>query len=249
MSKEPKRRSVFGPLASVVTRGSTDKSAINLDPENAPPPAYEATAPENGHDIDETVNLTAAFDNLTLSNLPEDPSAERCLAHLKLMFAFQWMKEDIGFTDGLWGLWDSRAGPVDPILKGRPEKDISTADTAEPKPSVEERIRNKNLETLSRVREKRWALFVARAVDRYETWWKFLMKKLPGRPLSESNMDVPGSTMYEKFPTDPSAVLRWTKNMLPPLGEFFAQPKTPCANSLRCPHGLAHAHAEPSRVP
>ncbi|KAI1025293.1 hypothetical protein LB505_009619 [Fusarium chuoi] len=32
--------------------------------------------------------------------------------------------------------------------------------------------------SLSKVREKRWALFVARAVDRYEAWWDSLPREL-----------------------------------------------------------------------
>jgi hypothetical protein len=185
-------------------------------------------APDNGNagasgasaaSADEAVNVTAAFDNLTLSNVPVDPSVETCLAHLKLLFAFQWMKEDVGFTDGLWGLWDSRAGPIDPGFTRRPEKGKASQEkeTAEPEPSVEERIRNKNLEALSRVREKRWALFVARAVDRYETWWKCHMRLPDSRPLREYDMDDVGSDRYAEFPTAAESILHWTEDTLPPL--------------------------------
>ena len=234
MSKRPQETSVFGPFSPE----TTDKLATQTGSDGSPPPSYNAEPAE-----------TAAFHNLTLSNLPVDPSLETCLAHLRLMFAFQWMKEDIGFTDGLWGLWDNGAGPVDPILKGRPVKEKGGQDIAEQEPSVEERIRDENLEKLSRVREKRWAVFVARAVDRYETWWKFLTKEMASRHLKEVDMNVPGSPQYDGFPTEVETVLQWTENMLPPLGKFFLPLNLSSANSPRCPYGVAYSHAEPSRVP
>jgi hypothetical protein len=252
MSKDSQRLSILGPF---VTRGGRDKPSTSTDSKDEPPPEYSAVAPENGNAAaaaDEAVNVTAAFDNLKLSNAPVDPSVETCLAHLKLLSAFQWMKEDVGFTDGLWGLWDSRAGPIDPIFTRRPEKEKvdQEKEATEPGPSVEERIRNKNLEALSRVREKRWALFVARAVDRYETWWNSLARLLNRRPLCEFDMDKAGSGRYAEFPTASDSILHWTEDTLPPLGGFsFANNHLASANLSRCPHGLARSHAKPSRVP
>jgi hypothetical protein len=172
----------------------------------------------------ENANLTGAFENLTLTDRPVDPNVETCLAHLKLLFAIQSMKEDVGFSDGLWDLWDAHAGPVNPVLRGKPEKlkgkEKEPREKEEAEPSVEEKINDKNLETLSRIREKRWALFVARAVDRYETWWKSLMRMLPGRPLSEADMDKINSPAYAGFPRDTNAAMAWTEFMLPPLGQW-----------------------------
>lgn len=235
-SKDSRRPSILGPFA---TRGASTES------DNAPPPEYSAVAPDNGNAAaaaaaaDEAANVTAAFDNLTLSNVPVDPSVETCLAHLKLLFAFQWMKEDVGFTDGLWGVWDSRAGPIDPVFTTRPEKEKKAhheKETTEHGPSVEERIRNKNLEALSRVREKRWALFVTRAVDRYETWWESRTRLLDCRPLRESDMDDAGSDRYAEFPTAAGSILHWTEDTLPPLGGFSFLRQQPChsasANTL-----------------
>ncbi|KAL2022079.1 hypothetical protein VTK56DRAFT_6123 [Thermocarpiscus australiensis] len=139
--------------------------------------------------------------------MPHDPKVATCLAHLKLLFAIQCMKEEVGLTDGLWGLWDARAGPLSP-----------STDKLGPELSVQQRMEDKTLEALSRIREKRWALCVARAVDRYETWWKSLC----GRPLTEQDMDMPGSVAYSKFPTDPNVVIAWGEDMLPPLDAMLA---------------------------
>lgn len=186
------------------TARSTSSSTSN---EAAPPPAYHEALPgEQAADLltaEETdqVNLTAAFDNLKISSGPSDPTVETCLAHLKLLFALQSMKEDVGYTDGLWGLWDSLAGP--------PEQ-LKASDGKAP----EEKIQDKKLAVLSKIREKRWALFVARAVERYEVWWK----SMPGFPLSEKMMETPNAEYYLVFPTETSHAMKWSADKLPPLG-------------------------------
>jgi hypothetical protein len=215
MPDDSKRPSIFARFSS---RGSTNSSATNVASNETPPPAYnetDATAAD-------AANPTAAFENLKLHLLPSNPDVDTCLAHLKLLFAIQWMKEDVGFADGLWGLWDARAGPIDPILKGRPEKEKQEKNDNEREPSLEDKLREKNLKALSQIREKRWALFVARAVDRYETWWKSLMAASGSRQLSESDMEIRGFPMFEGFPTDHwEAHMGWDEDMLPPLGMFF----------------------------
>ncbi|KAK4032417.1 glycine-rich domain-containing protein 1 [Parachaetomium inaequale] len=203
------------------------------DSDNAPPPAYTAEASGHSQQIPpdatdaEAANLTAAFDNLRVSNWPVDPDVDTCLAHLKLLFAIQWLKEDVGFTDGLWGLWDAAAGPIDAELKARPEKGSKGSEESKESekagqkgdadPSVKDKRRNKNLEMLSQIREKRWALYVARAVDRYETWWRHLTTLLPGRPLTEDDMLMAGTSAYSAFPSNIDAVFHWDEDMLPPL--------------------------------
>ena len=175
----------------------------------APPPAYSVSAPPaDGQQTPhvattegaEPVNITAAFEKLDLAwPMPSYfPTDDACLAHLRLLFALQSMKEDVGYTDGLWGLWDSRVGHIDPAER-----------------SVEERMQDKQLRALSQIREKRWALFVARAVERYEAWWR----SFPTSPLSEADMMAVWSDRYVGFPQEsghPS--IEWTEQMLPPLG-------------------------------
>ncbi|KAK0630340.1 hypothetical protein B0T17DRAFT_219005 [Bombardia bombarda] len=184
-----------------------------------PPPAYNAFndddvvadgrmpsdfPPVTAEEAD-NVNLAAAFEKLNLTTIPSNPTVDTCLAHLKLLFAIQSMKEDVGYTDGLWGLWDARAGPLDPSIIPRE------------KPSAEmtpqQKMQDKRLAFLSRIREKRWALFVARAVERYEVWWK----SIPGQQLCEGHMEAETSQGYMNFATDMSTVLNWTEEMLPPL--------------------------------
>lgn len=188
----------------------------------APPPAY-AAAPGNGEssidtpypppalpdpkDVDVDVDISAAFSNLTLDSKPKDPDVNTCLAHLKLLFAIQALKEDVGYTDGLWNLWDSRADL---------DSELQTLDTDGAYPpgfrAQDATREDKQKLYLSKIREKRWALFVARAVDRYEAWWA----SLPQVQLREADMTTAASTNYEDF-VDEKNLWPWTTDTLPPL--------------------------------
>lgn len=184
---------------------------------NEAPPAYAAVQPPQ--DAAGVVDITAAFSSLNISPDPQDPTVDTCLAHLKLLYALQSLKEDVGYTDGLWNIWDSRAdGPdsdidtdlpddrLPPIAAAAPDISASKAEKEKIPPSDLQKIR------LSKIREKRWALFVARAVDRYEAWWNTFPKTM----LREADMDDQSGSKYHHF-VDETAYLRWTQDMLPPL--------------------------------
>ncbi|KAL2167280.1 hypothetical protein VTG60DRAFT_1439 [Thermothelomyces hinnuleus] len=208
-----------------------DNSVVDREP----PPAYEpgtsSSASSNAPNVPNVPNAPnapgveaaspiAALDRLASSNLPLD-NVDMCLAHLKLLFAFQWMKEDVGFTDGLWGLWDSHAGPLDPARIGRQNpgnmRRRVTGAEGESEVPIEIRMGDKNLAILSKIREKRWALFVARAVDRYRTWWQTVIRWQQSAPLTEDDMRIAGSPRYSEFPSNPDDILPWREDMLPPL--------------------------------
>lgn len=172
---------------------------------DSPPPAYSAES----HQPD-TEHATAAFANLNLDPEPNDPTASYCLVHLKLLHTFQTLKEDIGYTDGLWGLWNSRATEGVARIHGHDDKGKITEEVKDVSSDHEARQT-----ALSQVREKRWALYVARAADRYESWWKSMFD---GPPLNEEDQEMKASDSYRHFPSvggmEPSP---WTKDKLPPL--------------------------------
>src|SRR5262249_36836054 len=124
-------------------------------------PAYSATS---AGATPAPVNINAAFEALSLSDGPQNPDANTCLAHLKLLFAIHSLKTDIGYTDGLWGIADAS---IEGLTDAQEEKRLKAVNPDE------------RMAALSRLREKRWAIFLARAVDRYEAWWT----TLPGEPL------------------------------------------------------------------
>lgn len=174
------------------------------------PPAYPVRPQRESAGPSRT---NSGFSDLSLSDVPQDPNPENCLAHLKLLFTFQTLKNDVGGNDGLWDLWDADypSVPEDPVM------------------------------ALAKVREKRWALFVARAVDRYESWWSSLGSQM----LTERDMEK-DRTRYLNFMANWEP-MHWREETMPPLGTFceplsvqhgVADPEE------RRPAGPAHAHAQ-----
>ena len=172
------------------------------------PPAYGdaiVAAETNGTNGDNDVDLSAAFSNLRLHSQSgaQDVSVHLCLAHLKFLHTLHALKEDVGYTDGLWGLWDSRAGAEADAVFDEIKKTGMMPDSKEV---------DKEMLALSKIREKRWAIYVARAVDRYETWWK----SLRGDMLQEEEMSFLAGERYMDF-TSRGDQMVWTS--LPPLGK------------------------------
>lgn len=140
------------------------------------PPAYEATGQVVTDTKDATappaideVDISAAFAHLNLSGNTSmmDPTPDLCLAHLKLLHVFDRLKRDIQGYDGLFGIFNSRI-QHSPSLKVAEAKD-------------EEEGKKAYQKELTDLGEKRWALYIARAVHRYEEWWR----ALPGDKMSE----------------------------------------------------------------
>jgi hypothetical protein len=169
------------------------------------PPAFTQTSPappgseeqlpnyrvEDGNPSGATAEeLSSAFSSLNVGDLPTKPTPDTCLAHLKLLHTFHSLKEDIGFNDGLFGIWDAKA---------------ELSETRD--------------ETLSKMRDKRWALYIARAVERFEAWWLEVLCPLNNAQRLEcKNMDSQ-FLPFSAFP-DNGTPMRWTGDMLPPLGNF-----------------------------
>lgn len=91
-------------------------------------------------------DMVASFANLNLGRKERKPTADECIAHLKLLEAISQLRDDVGMTDGLYGLFDRMADGV-------PEGD-------------------KRTELLGKIREKRWAVYVTIAARRFETWFQ-----------------------------------------------------------------------------
>jgi hypothetical protein len=185
---------------------AADKSSGSSEPRpaekardgDAAPPAYSPVAnapppsgPPKQLSSKELAELSAAFSSLSIPSVITKVDESTCLAHLKLLFAFHNLKEDVGYTDGLWDILDSKVDSY----KAADDKDADPA------------------AVLARLREKRWALYVARAVDRYETWWNCFPSD---QPLLASDVDD-NTPAYSNF-TSSTRAITWTPQMLPPLG-------------------------------
>lgn len=158
---------------------------------------------------DNAVDTTAAFANLSLTSTPSDdiPAVDTCLAHLKLLHAIHSMKEDVGYTDGLFGLWDSRA-----------EREAPTLDTKSMPGLNDTQLTNEDMTklALSKLREKRWALYVARAVDRYRDWWKTMPESHYLTQAERANLEAPVDKMPERQRVNEIS----GDFILPPLGAY-----------------------------
>jgi hypothetical protein len=231
-------------LFSVTPKSRQSRLSQRLSRSNAPPsaPAINDQAPpsytvadvnpnnltqdqmmEMARNEKETVavidsDVTWAFSQLDIKADKDGfPTPEHCLAHLKLLEAFYALKDEVAYTDGAFSIFDSRAPGTEESIAG------------------DEQATRKRLEALAQIREKRWALFVTRAVDRFEVWWAKMLAPMdeaasrdPGvgagflGRLTTAVMTTPqafenfvGSSMLGSQPKE----WTWTADMLPPLGE------------------------------
>ncbi|KXH47813.1 hypothetical protein CSAL01_03306 [Colletotrichum salicis] len=240
--------------------GSTPEITAKRADSSAPLPAH-GTGP-----ISEAAGIAAGLGlNLALPPKtplpPSFPTHDTCLAHLRLLTAFNRLKTETGYRDRLWDIWDARAGtttsPTTTTTKNahngdsngnnnNPENNHKTTDgnAAEEGPDTEPEV-NMDLDILIRLREKRWAVYLGRAVDRYAAWWRsfgsdmllesdmLIVGSNPDRPLSSFDGDGLGQghggaedgtrndkqrrtqARYEGFPESKPMV--WGEEMLPPL--------------------------------
>ena len=139
-------------LISKLSQRDKEKEALEQQPPTVarvptPPPTYTAEAQLDPEDVQQPPDLTAGFANLTITSSPRGvPQAAEGVAHLKLLECFYRLRQQIGSTDGLFGISNR-------ILYG------VGGEEAVAKP-----------ELLAILAEKRWAVYVSRAVARFERW-------------------------------------------------------------------------------
>lgn len=111
--------------------------------DNSSPPSYIATTAQ-----DVPPDISIAFSNLDLTNLStpsQTPTLDQCLAHLKLLEAFHFLREDVYQQDSLFGIKDEYAAASDAQQRA---------------------------EQLAGIRQKRWQVYVSKASQRFEKWWE-----------------------------------------------------------------------------
>ncbi|RDH39457.1 hypothetical protein BDQ94DRAFT_165168 [Aspergillus welwitschiae] len=126
-----------------------------------------------------------------LSDVPTSPSPvptfitpKQCVTHLKLLSAFAELRDVISNNDGLFGLYDQG--------------------------EHRENVARDNYQDL--VREKRWAVYVSRAVKRYTDWWfRCLPSQKPLPTMADIRKDA-----YAKV-VKPKKIVQWHEDVLPPL--------------------------------
>lgn len=187
---------------------SMEKDRDPSPPQEIAPPTYDASPS----------NLTAAFSNLNLNAAENQPTKDRCIAHLKLLEAFHQLREDIATTDSLFGIKDSW---VPAELSQRAQAAV-----------------------LLKIREKRWAVYVAKAASRFETWWEKSIQP-DARMLRQA--DIESATLQEDHTGRGDEVLPFTPDNLPPLGELLTIKMLGMRlTRSRCDHGVACLYAQSS---
>lgn len=111
---------------------------------------------------------------------------DQCAAHLKFLGALEDLRETISIQDGLFGVWDADAGAVS---SGRTK-------------------------FLARIREKRWAVYTSRAVDRYWVWWLKCVPNSGPRP----KVTALQKPTYDNITF--ASPLGLDRDFMPPLGRF-----------------------------
>ena len=210
-------------LSKVFTRSEKEKEAEaeaqrkNSDSgSSTPPPSYQAEEYDEQNAIDPP-DLTAGFSDLTLGEKNKDsfPTTEETIAHLKLLECFYRLKQQIGATDGLFGINNS-------VVTSH----IPSGDKAS--------------ELLVKLAEKRWAVYLARAVDRFDAWLHAVMPD--AKPETITRVKTLGEKGVLCEPGFALAPFKFTKQNMPPVDvlmvwhAYMLNPRAYLEDCLRLGH-------------
>lgn len=169
------------------------------------PPAYDGPPGQQRPPPPVIEDLSVRLNNLTFSPNPGKLDPVNCIAHLKFLEALYQLRESVANEDGLFGI-------------------------ATPPEDKSEKSEKKNADAQIRVREKRWAVYVARAVDRFETWWKTCIPQtVAGAPVPQ----LTKTTYLHYLQPDIVALMgkpirQLNRDQLPPLGKLAGLFKRHC---------------------
>ncbi len=181
----------MGPISKVKSLSAKlEKDADSKDARDiTPPPTYR-------YEDASAEQLTASLRKLDLSPKTTsmttiEPSNDECIAHLKLLSALAILREDVSESDGLFGIRDFQA---------------------ETFPTQKEKA-------IAKIREKRWAVYVARAVDRFESWFNILpnSKVGSGQGGSLRMSDIVNGKQFKTLVDAGHKKLVWKADFMPPL--------------------------------
>ena len=172
---------------------SSQKSTADQVAADAPP-AYEQTG--------SSFNQASRLGNADISELhvrSRLPNTSQGICHLKLLFAFSKLKEHITNLDGLFDIFN--------LPDDQPADDF-------------EDLKHSRALLRIRIREKRWAVYVARAAYRFERWWSAMRAQNQAEQLKFEDMRGHNSKYVESVKKDvKDSVGSWMNGMMPPLGE------------------------------
>ncbi|KAF2802183.1 uncharacterized protein BDZ99DRAFT_512635 [Mytilinidion resinicola] len=142
--------------------GSETSSKSGSRTEPSPPPPPPPPADPPAYS-DTTGSSDFQFETLDFTLSPLGiPTSSECVAHLRLLNAFHRLRYEVGNFEGVFGI-------NDPGATDGPD-------------------RTRNAEWL---KEKRWAIYVTRAADRFEKWWGSLPKTSGEKNAGEYDTSEP----------------------------------------------------------
>lgn len=155
---------------------------------SSPPPSYH----------DQTEELVSSIRKLHFSKSAHIsptskariiPTTDECIAHLKFLTALHHLRQEVSETDGLFGIQDSQADAF-----GRSQ-----------------------LTAITKIREKRWAVYVTKAIDRFDKWWDTCIQtERVGRNGPFTMNDIFVKDTLESAVQNASS-MKFDQNNMPPL--------------------------------
>ena len=188
--------------------------------DDSPPPAYSEFDTGGNEQID--VDLEAAFSNLDLNACSSTtPKPDECIAHLKLLECFKNLREEISNRNGLFGIEDgfSRES-LQEVYDNIASECANESEQREKFAQTGRQIER----SLNFARDKRWAIYVARAASRYAKWWQ----KLRDLGNGVDGLGIPPSKRLRVATIEEEQGLeglmgsgipcQWNADNLPPIG-------------------------------
>ncbi|KAI9717597.1 MAG: hypothetical protein M1828_007158 [Chrysothrix sp. TS-e1954] len=154
----------------------------------AAPPPYTSKASS----VNDVASQMQPLNLSGLNNTSDIPTPDKTIVHLKLLHAVQSLRNQISSKEGLYGLKD------DCILSRGLNEEMRAAFNA-------------------KVSEKRWAVFVTQALDRFTVWWDMLKRQYNARPLELGDIHHERGKMPISIKRRPDVALSWENGVLPPL--------------------------------
>lgn len=201
----------IGKLSKTVHRAAetrrNEKAAVATDSFNDsashPPPSYQETARAQDDELCPS-DITAGFSNLQLgTSTQNEPRPQECVAHLKLLECFYRLKQQVAGSDGQFGVSMDVVAQLDESAQVGGSK-----------------FEDKNNEVLALLAEKRWQVYISRAVTRFSVWRDALEPTYDYYTLKQAT-DSKGEVLADRVDhTKAKPILLHTDN-LPPIGKNF----------------------------
>lgn len=168
--------------------------------ESPPPPTYEQANRHEDH-----TQYAPQIASGSLQHNPDLPSPADCVAHLKLLECFYRLRQNIASTNGLFGISCDIIEDLD--------KSATQSDTH----------KDKNNEGITLLAEKRWQVYVSRAVERFSRWRYSLEPKADYYTLARA-ISSKGQVLADRVNPETAKPFLFDAENLPPIGKSTAHP-------------------------